>query len=195
MRFLIDMNLSPLWVQFMAEKGFHAVHWSTAGQPGAADSEIFEFAAANDWVIFTRDLDFGMLLTVLRTRRPSVIQVRTQDVLPSAIGDIVIRAIEAAALPLETGALVPWTPAVTVCGCCRAEGIAGRVRLSPGTLYALAPALSRLNGPDEVQFPVCRRSWNSGQGDASSGFALTAGPLLRHARAQVWDFLSSGPGL
>jgi hypothetical protein len=29
---------------------------------------------------------------------------------------------------------------------------------------------------------------------ASGGFALTVSPLLRHARVQVWDFLSGGPG-
>src|SRR5438045_2219699 len=45
--------------------------------------------------------------------------------------------------------------------------------------------------------PVC---WVADPGalvnrTASSGFALTAGPLLRHARVQVWDFLSSGLGL
>jgi predicted nuclease of predicted toxin-antitoxin system len=72
MKFLIDMNLSPLWVSFLAENGFTAIHWSTAGQPWAADSEIFDFAAANNWIVFTHDLDFGMLLAALRTRRPSV---------------------------------------------------------------------------------------------------------------------------
>ncbi len=106
MKFLIDMNLSPLWVSFLAEKGFKAVHWSTVGQPSAPDSEIFDFAAANDWIVFTHDLDFGMLLAALRTGSPSVIQVRTQDVLPSAIGDIVLRAIQAAKPNLEAGALV-----------------------------------------------------------------------------------------
>jgi predicted nuclease of predicted toxin-antitoxin system len=34
MKFLIDMNLSPLWVPFLANQGFEAVHWSTVGQPG-----------------------------------------------------------------------------------------------------------------------------------------------------------------
>jgi predicted nuclease of predicted toxin-antitoxin system len=87
-------------------KGFTAVHWSTVGQPSAADSEIFDFAAANDWIVFTHDLDFGMLLATLRTNRPSVIQVRAQDVLPSAIGDIVLRAIQTAKPNLEAGALV-----------------------------------------------------------------------------------------
>ena len=106
MKVLIDMNLSPLWVSFLTEKGFKAVHWSTVGQPTAPDSDIFDFAAANDWIVFTHDLDFGMLLAALRTGRPSVIQVRTQDVLPSAIGDIVLRAIHATQPNLEAGALV-----------------------------------------------------------------------------------------
>ena len=105
MKFLIDMNLSPLWVSFLAEKGFEAAHWSTVGQPWAADSEIFDYAAVNDWIVFTHDLDFGMLLAALRTSRPSVIQVRTQDVLPSAIGGIVLRAIQTAKPNLEAGAL------------------------------------------------------------------------------------------
>jgi len=106
MKFIIDMNLSPLWIPFLAEKGFTAVHWSTVGKPSAADFEIFDFAAANGWIVFTHDLDFGMLLAAFRTSRPSVIQVRTQDVLPSAIGDIVLRAIQAAKQNLESGALV-----------------------------------------------------------------------------------------
>jgi predicted nuclease of predicted toxin-antitoxin system len=100
------MNLSPLWIPFLAERGFTAVHWSTVGQPSAADSEIFDFAAANDWIVFTHDLDFGMLLATLRTSKPSVIQVRAQDVLPYAIGDIVVRAIQTAKPNLEAGALV-----------------------------------------------------------------------------------------
>jgi predicted nuclease of predicted toxin-antitoxin system len=31
MKFLVDMNLSPLWVPFLADQGFEAIHWSTAG--------------------------------------------------------------------------------------------------------------------------------------------------------------------
>jgi predicted nuclease of predicted toxin-antitoxin system len=110
MKFLVDMNLSPLWVSFLAEHGFESVHWSTVGHPAAPDSEIFDFAAANGWIVFTHDLDFGMLLAALRTSSPTVIQVRSQDVLPSAIGDIVLRAIQAAKPHLEAGALVTVDP-------------------------------------------------------------------------------------
>lgn len=106
MKFLLDMNLSPLWVAFLANQGFEAVHWSTVGQPGAPDSEILDFAAAYGWIVFTHDLDFGTLLAGLGTNTPSVLQVRCQDVLPSAIGDVVLRAIRTAEPHLEAGALV-----------------------------------------------------------------------------------------
>jgi len=54
----------------------------------------------------THDLDFGMLLASVRTNRPSVIQIRSQDVLPFAIADIVLRAVGIGAPHLEVGALV-----------------------------------------------------------------------------------------
>jgi predicted nuclease of predicted toxin-antitoxin system len=42
MKFLIDMNLSPAWVPFLASHGFEAVHWATVGSPSAPDPEILE---------------------------------------------------------------------------------------------------------------------------------------------------------
>jgi predicted nuclease of predicted toxin-antitoxin system len=106
MKILIDMNLSPAWVQFLVTHGIEAVHWSTIGEASAPDSRIFDYAASNGFVVFTHDLDFGMLLAARKSPGPSVIQVRTQDVLPSAIGAIVIRAIEAGRDHLEAGAIV-----------------------------------------------------------------------------------------
>jgi predicted nuclease of predicted toxin-antitoxin system len=76
MKILIDMNLSPLWVQFLVENGIEAVHWSTVGEPTAPDSQILEHAASNGFVVFTHDLDFGMLLAARKARAPSVLQVR-----------------------------------------------------------------------------------------------------------------------
>jgi predicted nuclease of predicted toxin-antitoxin system len=106
MKILIDMNLSPMWVQFLVAHGIEAAHWSTIGKASAPDSLILDYAAANGFVVFTHDLDFGMLLAARKSHGPSVIQVRTQDVLPSAIGGVVLRAIEAGRQHLETGAIV-----------------------------------------------------------------------------------------
>jgi predicted nuclease of predicted toxin-antitoxin system len=110
MKLLIDMNLSPLWVWFLADAGFDSVHWSSIGQPSAPDTQIMDYASANGLVIFTHDLDFGALLASRRTCRPSVIQIRTQDLLPAAIGRIVVRALHTSRPYLETGALVTVDP-------------------------------------------------------------------------------------
>jgi predicted nuclease of predicted toxin-antitoxin system len=76
MKLLVDMNLSPLWVPFLAEHGIEAVHWSVVGSVSSPDSEILRYADAGGYVIFTHDLDFGALLARSKTRGPSVIQLR-----------------------------------------------------------------------------------------------------------------------
>jgi predicted nuclease of predicted toxin-antitoxin system len=106
MKLLVDMNLSPWWVEFLSEAGFETVHWSDVGKPSAPDSEILDYAAQNKFVIFTHDLDFGALLAARQVHQPSVIQIRTQDVLPAAIGAVVVRALRVSCAQLETGALV-----------------------------------------------------------------------------------------
>ena len=62
MKLLIDMNLSPRWIGLLNHAGWEAVHWSTVGSAIAADSEIMAFAAENDYVVLTHDLDFGQFL-------------------------------------------------------------------------------------------------------------------------------------
>lgn len=106
MTILIDMNLSPGWVQFLIAHGIEAIHWSQIGNIGAPDSEIFAHAASHKQVVFTHDLDFGTLLAAQRASAPSVIQVRTQDVLPNAIGAVVIQAIGVYRNQLERGAIL-----------------------------------------------------------------------------------------
>lgn len=110
MRFLVDMNLSPRWVDFLAAAGHEAVHWVDVGEPNAADREIVEQAHRNGQVILTQDLDFGTLLAVGGLATPSVIQFRAQAVLPSDVGEQLLAAIEVARIHLETGALVTVDP-------------------------------------------------------------------------------------
>jgi predicted nuclease of predicted toxin-antitoxin system len=86
MRLLIDMNLSPDWVDTLAEAGRTAVHWQSIGDPRAKDNVIMSWARSNGYIIFTNDLDFGTLLAITRAQGPSVIQARTQDVMPQTLG-------------------------------------------------------------------------------------------------------------
>jgi predicted nuclease of predicted toxin-antitoxin system len=62
MKLLIDMNLSPRWVQVFEQAGIQAVHWSLIGPGNAPDREIMAFAKSGGWVVLTHDLDFGAIL-------------------------------------------------------------------------------------------------------------------------------------
>lgn len=106
MRILIDMNLSPDWVDVFEQNGIQAVHWSTVGDPGEIDRVILEWAKARHYIVFTHDLDFGTLLAATQADAPSVIQVRTQDTFPSSIAGMVISALRQFERQLEEGALV-----------------------------------------------------------------------------------------
>lgn len=65
-----------------------------------------QWARTNEYIVFTHDLDFGSLLATTGADTPSVIQVRTQDVLPNSIENLVISAVNQFESSLETGALV-----------------------------------------------------------------------------------------
>ena len=65
-----------------------------------------EIYGAKGWVIFTHDLDFGILLAHRRDGGPSVLQVRTQDVSPAHLGPIVVTTLRAHREVLESGALL-----------------------------------------------------------------------------------------
>lgn len=100
MTILVDVNLSPLWVPYFRAHGI-------------------SFAAAHGHVLMTHDLDFGAMIASRGAPGPSVIQIRTQDVLPDAIGELVMKSLAASAAELEQGALVTIT------------NERGRVRLLP----------------------------------------------------------------
>ena len=100
------MNLSPDWVEVFEEAGWEAVHWSNTGDFGASDDVIMEWARINRYVLFTHDLDFGTLLATTRAQGPSVIQVRTQDSLPSGLSIRLVRLLRLYETTLESGALI-----------------------------------------------------------------------------------------
>lgn len=53
MNFLVDENLSPKLVQFLATKGVAAVHVAHIGMPGATDPEVWTYAFHHDQIVVT----------------------------------------------------------------------------------------------------------------------------------------------
>lgn len=106
MKFLVDMNLSPKWVDSLSAAGWEAVHWSRVGRGNAPDREIMRWAAKNEWTLLTSDLDFGAILAATGGRRPSVVQVRGENLAPPEIGGAVLSAIRQMKAEIEAGAII-----------------------------------------------------------------------------------------
>ena len=106
MKLLVDMNLSPSWVHSLARHDLEAVHWSTVGTPTAGDHEILSWAREHGFVLLTNDLDFSAILAATSDQAPSVVQLRTQDLLSETAVSAVVSAVRAHDRHIERGALL-----------------------------------------------------------------------------------------
>ena len=106
MKIPLDVNLSPSWVPVLQKAGFEAVHWSEAGPSEASDEQIMAYAARLSFVVMTSDLDFSAILASTKGTKPSVIQIRAQNLSPEIIKPRIITALTKARTELEAGALL-----------------------------------------------------------------------------------------
>jgi len=106
MKILIDMNLSPEWVSEFQSNNIEAVHWSAVGKHDAPDIAIMEWARQNNHIVFTHDLDFGTALALTKAEKPSVIQVRTQNVTVPHLSPMILPALSSYSALIEKGALL-----------------------------------------------------------------------------------------
>ena len=88
MRFLVDAQLPPALVRFLAAAGHQAEHVSDFGLEMSSDREIWSKAIALGSVIVTKDEDF-VTLRALQPNGPAVVWVRigntTRDTLIKAM--------------------------------------------------------------------------------------------------------------
>ncbi|MBN2572157.1 MAG: DUF5615 family PIN-like protein [Ignavibacteriales bacterium] len=106
MKILIDMNLSPCWVEVFKTHNFESIHWSNIGNPKTTDNTIMEWARNNQHIVFTHDLDFGTMLATTRVKGPSVIQIRAQNILPEQSAKKIIEVLERYESILIKGAFI-----------------------------------------------------------------------------------------
>jgi predicted nuclease of predicted toxin-antitoxin system len=106
MRLLVDMNLTPRWVEFLASAGHEAVHWSSVGSISAKDAYICEFARQHTYVILTNDLDFPQILAHTRNAAPSIVLLRGEPLVPEVRGAALLGALSASESDINQGAIV-----------------------------------------------------------------------------------------
>ena len=110
MKLLVDMNLSPRWVDRLTDEGIAAIHWAAVGQHGAPDAELMAYAVEQDLIVLTHDLDFSAILAATHGQKPSVVQIRADDVSPDSIGRHVVAALKQVESELQTGAILTIDP-------------------------------------------------------------------------------------
>jgi predicted nuclease of predicted toxin-antitoxin system len=106
MRVLIDVNLTPRWVDYLIKAGHEAVHWSVIGSVSAKDREICEYCRLHRHVLLTNDLDFPQILAHTRHAAPSVILLRGEPLVPESRGSALLRTIEVCQKEISCGAIV-----------------------------------------------------------------------------------------
>ena len=76
MRFLIDNALSPVVAEGLRQADHDAIHVRDLGLAAADDETIFDLADRDQRVIVSADTDFGTILAMRNTARPSFILFR-----------------------------------------------------------------------------------------------------------------------
>jgi predicted nuclease of predicted toxin-antitoxin system len=106
MRFLANMGISPVTVEFLRDLGHDAVHLHDLGFDRWADANILDKAREEGWVVLTSDLDFGDLLAASQAALPSVVIFRLRDMRPANVNAHLLAMLEQHADDLIQGVVV-----------------------------------------------------------------------------------------
>jgi predicted nuclease of predicted toxin-antitoxin system len=106
MRILVDMNLTPRWVEHLRSFGHDVVHWASIGKASTPDQEICDFSRLNDYVLLTNDLDFPRILAHTKDGKPSVVLLRGEPLIPETRGAALVQALADCESDLTRGAIL-----------------------------------------------------------------------------------------
>lgn len=94
MKLLFDQNLSPRLAKLLANIFPESNHVFLLGLDHAEDTELWQYAKENDFILVTKDADFGDL-SILRGYPPKVIWIRRGNCKTAAIEQILRNNLEA----------------------------------------------------------------------------------------------------
>jgi predicted nuclease of predicted toxin-antitoxin system len=106
MRFLADMGISPIVIDFLQRLGHRATHLHQEGLDRLGDAEILQKARTEGSILLTHDLDFGDLLAAHGADLPSVVIFRLRNMRPERVNRHLLGVISQHAKELENGAIV-----------------------------------------------------------------------------------------
>lgn len=111
MRLLIDNALSPRLADGLRDAGHDVVHVRDIGLHSAADEEIMDVAVKDNRVVVSEDTDFGTLLSLRDSEKPSFILLRhLPDRSAAGLLQILLSNIATVEADLASGAVVVIEP-------------------------------------------------------------------------------------
>ena len=106
MRFLVDNALSPRIAVGLRAAGHDALHVRERGLQSAEDPVLFKLAEREDRILISEDTDFGTLLAMRDSAKPSVILFRHMpDRSAASLSRILLANLSAVEADLAAGAL------------------------------------------------------------------------------------------
>lgn len=106
LKFLANMNISPLTLEDLRKLGWEIVRVSEVMDKRSKDVEILEYARSHNKVVITQDLDFSMLLAVGGYEKPSVINLRLENANPKFVTSRIIEVVSEMEKELAEGIVV-----------------------------------------------------------------------------------------
>ena len=106
LKYLADMNISPLTVSILCHKGYDVVRVNTVLSPSASDEQILSYCRERDTVVITEDMDFSALLALSGYEKPSVISLRLSFSNPETVADRLIHILPLCEASLTMGCVV-----------------------------------------------------------------------------------------
>jgi len=85
LRFVADMNISPLTVNVLAAEGMDIVRVSSLLPVNASDESILSLAREQKRVVITQDTDFSALLALGGHDQPSLVTLRLLNTDPDVV--------------------------------------------------------------------------------------------------------------
>jgi predicted nuclease of predicted toxin-antitoxin system len=100
------MNLSPLTVSQLRERGWEIIRVSEVMDARTDDIDILNYARDHNQVVITNDLDFSELLAVNGCDSPSVINSRLENMYPGFVTQRIIDIVSQLEDELKKGIVV-----------------------------------------------------------------------------------------
>ena len=115
LRVLLDQGLPRDTADQLRTGSLECRHVGEIGMSAASDTEILNYAAANNFIIATLDADFHTMLVVGGMVRPSVIRIRLEGLKSTAITAIIWDVLGTYAEDLANGCMITVKKHKTTC--------------------------------------------------------------------------------